>query len=372
MSDSRTLVREFAHELRNAISPVRSGMDLLRLRGADRATVQHVLGNVDRALESILRTIDFFITAEMAAEGTLTPRIAPTALRCMIDTAIQRAQAQLDSCEQNVAVMPVAGEVEVMADPWLTAQALSTVIEHASRVASRGDTMNLSVDREATRANVTLRLRRSANRLATDALVDSFGEGAVKGSSALRAVKLIMERQQAMLSVLVNPASIDLALSLPLAVEPTAIRLSSSSPDPITGSGRAAQRRQYGPAAPNQPYSKILVLDDNRAVRTAYCEALEALGYEVMLANDAEEALTIAEQRAPEVALIDIHLPTLNGYQVARALKSLHVHKPLRLIMLSGMALDEVTIELSREAGFDDCIDKGAGAKAVDRLLKSA
>ena len=73
-----------------------------------------------------------------------------------------------------------------------------------------------------------------------------------------------------------------------------------------------------------------------------------------------------------EVALIDIHLPTLNGYQVARALKSLHVHKPLRLIMLSGMALDEVTIELSREAGFDDCIDKGAGAKAVDRLLKSA
>jgi len=290
----------------------------------------------------------------------------------MIDTAIQRVQTQLDSCGQSVAVIPFADEIEITADPWLTAQALSTLIEHASRAASRGDTMNLSVDRGATRANVTLRIPRSANRLAADALVDSFGDGAAKGSVVLRAAKLIMERQQAMLSVLVNPASIDLAFSLPLAVEPAAIRLSGSSRDHATASGRAVLRDPGKPAAPDQLYSKILVLDDNRAVRTAYGEALEALGYEVMLASNAEEALKIAEQRAPEVALIDIHLPTLNGYQVARALKSLHAPKPPRLIMLSGMTLDEVTMELSRQAGFDDCIDKGAGAKAVDRLLKSA
>jgi DNA-binding response OmpR family regulator len=70
------------------------------------------------------------------------------------------------------------------------------------------------------------------------------------------------------------------------------------------------------------------------------------------------------------VALIDIHLPGMNGYRLAQALKA-RARSGVRLVMLSGMTLDDTTLRLSRTAGFDDCIDKAAGPKALHALLQA-
>jgi len=118
--------------------------------------------------------------------------------------------------------------------------------------------------------------------------------------------------------------------------------------------------------------SRILIVDDNAAVRGAYREALEEMGYEVMLAADGEEALRVAESGAPQVALIDIHLPRINGYQVARRLRARHPADRLTLVMLSGMMLDADLVRLSKSAGFDHCLDKGDGPRALDRLLRAS
>jgi putative two-component system response regulator len=117
---------------------------------------------------------------------------------------------------------------------------------------------------------------------------------------------------------------------------------------------------------------RILLVDDNVALRTTYSEALTELGYDVIAAADGDEAMKLAESRKPDVALIDIHLPTVNGYQVARALKMRPATKAIRLVMLSGMTLDETTRRLSINAGFDDCIDKMAGPSALDALLHAS
>jgi CheY-like chemotaxis protein len=115
---------------------------------------------------------------------------------------------------------------------------------------------------------------------------------------------------------------------------------------------------------------RILLVDDNQAVRDIYREALEELGYDVTLAATGEEALHVAERAVPEVALIDVHLPTLNGYQLARALRARHPSSGIKLVLLSGMTLDDDVIRLSKNAGFDHCVDKGAGPKAIDTLLR--
>ncbi|TLZ45914.1 MAG: response regulator, partial [Gammaproteobacteria bacterium] len=115
----------------------------------------------------------------------------------------------------------------------------------------------------------------------------------------------------------------------------------------------------------------ILIVEDSTEVRVIYREALAALGYTVSEAGNAEEALRTTVEAAPDVALIDIHLPGMNGYRLAQALKA-RASPNMRLVMLSGMTLDDTTLRLSRDAGFDDCIDKAAGPKALHALLQQA
>ena len=112
----------------------------------------------------------------------------------------------------------------------------------------------------------------------------------------------------------------------------------------------------------------ILIVDDSREVRRAYREALVALGYRVIEAADADLALRALDEANPQVALIDIHLPRMNGYRLAQTIRA-RAGAAIYLVMLSGMALDAVTRDLAREAGFDECLDKMAGPIALRELL---
>jgi OmpR family response regulator RpaB len=110
-------------------------------------------------------------------------------------------------------------------------------------------------------------------------------------------------------------------------------------------------------------------VEDSPEVRRTYREALAALGYTVLEAADAEQALSSLEDTNPAVALIDIHLPRMNGYRLAQAIRT-RSGPAIYLVMLSGMALDSVTRGLAHEAGFDDCLDKMAGPVALRELLE--
>ena len=116
---------------------------------------------------------------------------------------------------------------------------------------------------------------------------------------------------------------------------------------------------------------RILMVDDSYEVRRAYREALVTLGYTVLEAGDAEQALSALEGTTPDVALIDIHLPRMNGYRLAQTIRA-RVGRGIYLVMLSGMALDGVTRGLAQEAGFDDCLDKMAGPLALRELLAAS
>jgi CheY-like chemotaxis protein len=125
----------------------------------------------------------------------------------------------------------------------------------------------------------------------------------------------------------------------------------------------------YPPRAASEMKKRILIVEDSPEVRRAYREALVALGYTVLEAADAEQALSSLQATRPEVALIDIHLPRMNGYRLAQAIRT-RSGAAIYLVMLSGMALDPVTRGLAHEAGFDDCLDKMAGPVALRELLE--
>ncbi len=121
-------------------------------------------------------------------------------------------------------------------------------------------------------------------------------------------------------------------------------------------------------AVPGGQSDRVLIVDDSREVRRAYSEALSELGYTVLEAVDAEQALAVLESSRPDVALIDIHLPRMNGFRLAQEIRG-RTGDAIYLVMLSGMALDAVTRAVAEESGFDDSLDKMAGPIALCDLL---
>lgn len=371
MSDGPSLIRDFAHELRNAISPIRSAADVLRVRGAsDPAVLDKALQHIRRSLDAALQTIDVFVAADRAMSGTLTLDPASRSLAELIDEAIVHIRA-IDTRETpRFRVAPLDTPLYVNIDREQATTVLSSLLEHARASCAADGDIDVVVEREA--GHVKLRVRFPVANPAADvaSAFDTFRAPPGMGLMALRTARQIAELQQGALTAHEDTGS---------GVREFVLTFTrGSDPDETAGSASSASRDEdpapsADPAAhaggPARLPLKILLVDDNLALRTTYTEALTELGYDVIAAGDGDEAVKLAKSRRPDVALIDIHLPTVNGYQVARTLKSQPQTRTIRLVMLSGMTLDETTRRLSLNAGFDDCIDKMAGPSALDALL---
>ena len=115
---------------------------------------------------------------------------------------------------------------------------------------------------------------------------------------------------------------------------------------------------------------RILVADDNAAVRNSLTAILQELGHDVRLAADGMGALELAEQWLPEFVILDVHMPTISGYDVARRLRARFAPAVMQLVMMSGTDLDETTRAGAKRAGFDHCIDKTFALKGLEALLR--
>jgi CheY-like chemotaxis protein len=114
----------------------------------------------------------------------------------------------------------------------------------------------------------------------------------------------------------------------------------------------------------------ILIADDSAAVRDSLARLLEDMGHQVRGAQDGAEAVELAQRWRPDFVLLDIHMPKLNGVMAARALRAQFPSTLMRLVMMSGVTLDEETRAGAKAAGFDHCIDKVSALKGLEKLLK--
>jgi len=132
--------------------------------------------------------------------------------------------------------------------------------------------------------------------------------------------------------------------------------------------GAAAQRIDNDPAPTKR---RILVADDNQDLLVSFAAILRDAGHEVKLAADGSEALQLAEDWQPEFVVLDVHMPGINGYEIARRLRARFPPEAMRLVMMSGTGLDQATLAGAKDAGFDHCIDKLAAVASLDELLRS-
>jgi len=115
--------------------------------------------------------------------------------------------------------------------------------------------------------------------------------------------------------------------------------------------------------------SHILIVDDNTAFLASLSSVLREAGHEVKTAADGPEALALAQSWQPEFVLLDVHMPRMNGFEVAKQLRTLFPQGVMKLVLMSGSSLDETTLRGAERAGFDHCIDKVRDFAALEKLL---
>ena len=367
MNRQSSLAGAFAHELRNALSPARAALELLQRRERNNEALQPPLRTMEKSFETALQAIDRFVEAQHIFEGTVKLDIIALNVNDVVARAVELARGTLAERGQHVRTNVDADDVVVDGDAARITQVLAQLIENASIAASERAEIEVYTQVDDASAEIVVR-KPMAHAESFDLVqaLESLRAPAHTQGIALATARRLMELQQGSLVARVDSQSVAAEFVMRLvrsragaAVFPSVRRLSADSAKAPT---RA--QPQTGMAR------RILLVDDNQAVRDIYREALEELGYHVVLAANGEEALSIAECDVPEAALIDIHLPTQNGYQLARALRARHPSSGIKLVLLSGMTLDEDMVRLSKNAGFDHCIDKGAGPHAVDALLR--
>ena len=139
-----------------------------------------------------------------------------------------------------------------------------------------------------------------------------------------------------------------------------------------------AELRNHQSAAPQRINNvtapakrRILIADDNRDLCISFAAILRDAGHEVKLAADGTEALQIAQDWQPEFVVLDVHMPGINGYEIARSLRARFPRETMRLVMMSGTGLDQATVLGARNAGFDHCFDKLTAVTNLDELLRA-
>jgi PAS domain S-box-containing protein len=351
-----------AHELRNPLAPLRTGLHLLRLAGPDRATAEQALAVMERQLAQMVRLIDDLMDLSRITRGKLRLRKERVDLADVVRSAVETARPLIETSAHRLAVALPPEPVWLDADPTRLAQVLANLLNNAAKYTERGGDISLTAARAE--GEVVVSVRDTGIGIAAEHLPRLF-EMFSQAAPAL-------ERSQGGLGI-------GLALVEGL-VEMHGGTVAAKSEGPGKGS-ELVVRLPVADASPVPAPSvpggerpgaslgrRVLVADDNRDAADSLATMLRLAGHEVHAAHDGQEAVEAAAWFRPEVALLDIGMPRLNGYEAARRIRELPWGKGVVLVAVTGWGQEEDR-RRAREAGFDHHLTKPADPAAIERLL---
>ena len=351
-----------AHELRNPLAPLRNGLEILRLKGVEGAPAEKARTMMDRQLGQLVRLVDDLLDVSRITTGKLAVRREPLVLQSAIQDALDTVRPLVESRRHEMHVQMSDEPLTVQGDRTRLAQVFSNLLNNAAKYTEPGGQIWLSVQREEGEAVV--RVRDSGiglDKHSLESIFDMFVQ-----------VDRSLERSQAGLGV-----GLTLAKRL-VTLHGGTITVKSEGP----GRGSEfearlplAQATGSGPAPANRPRSaprarRILVADDNVDAATSLAALLEERGHEVRVAHDGARALEVAREFQPDAAFLDIGMPKVQGYEVARRLREDPATSRCLLIALTGWGRDDDR-QRAREAGFDRHLVKPADPAGIDEVLEA-
>jgi PAS domain S-box-containing protein len=336
-----------AHELRNPLAPIVNAAVLLRRPDAPPVIVERAAGIVERQAKNLARLLDDLLDVSRITRGRIDLRLQTVAVADAVASAMEAARPLVDERHQTLSVRLPASPLHVEADPARLEQIIVNVLNNASKYTAPEGQIEIDVTAEAGEA--VLRIRDTGIGIAADVLPRIF-ELFVQGDQSLA------------------HTSGGLGIGLTLVHRLVTLhrgRVSAHSEGPGRGSeftialplSRAADAAPVAPASPGRaPAAAVLLIEDNADARQSLRTLLEQEGHRVDEAEDGLSGLARAEATEPDIVLVDIGLPSLDGYEVARRIRSRRGPSPIIVAITGyGQADDR---RRSLEAGFDAHLTK--------------
>lgn len=334
-----------AHELRNPVASINGAVELLgRLRTEeDLLWAKDV---VQRQVKHLARLIDDLLDVSRITRGKIGLRKELLDLSPVVSSAVEVVRPLIEERKHKLTLALAAGALQLEADPLRLEQVLVNLLINAAKYTDAGGHISLSAGCEETQIIITV--RDTGIGMSPDLLARAFdlfaqGDRSIARSEGGLGIGLTLVQKLAELHGGSVTASSD---GVGKGSEFT-VRLPAWD-------GAPSQKPRAEDALPRlaRPNSRVLVVDDNADTVRGLAKLLTLLGHDVKTAHDGQTAIELANAHKPEIVLLDIGLPGVNGYEVAKRLRVEASCKEALIIAVSGYGQEEDR-RRSREAGFD-------------------
>jgi PAS domain S-box-containing protein len=349
-----------AHELRNPLAPIRNAAQMLASPQLGTEQLQWARSVIQRQVKHMALLLDDLLDVARITQGKLELKRQQLTLNSVVDSAVEAARPLLDRKSHQLTVTLPPEPITLDADPLRLSQVLSNLLTNAAKYTDAGGRISL------------------AGRIEDGELCLSVKDNGIGISAeSLDGIFTIFFQVEDAAARSEGGLGIGLALVSGLielhggTVEARSEGLGQGSEFivrlPIVSSGSAAAPVIDANAA--APIGRrILVADDNQDAADSLAMLLEMNGHDVRVAHDGRAALSIAQSFHPDAALLDIGMPQLNGYEVARALRQEPWGAGITLIALTGWG-QESDRQKAIEAGFDHHLTKPVDPDALESLI---
>jgi PAS domain S-box-containing protein len=348
------------HELRNPLSPVLTALELMRMKDGHDTLRERVI--IERQVQVMVRLVDDLLDVARIAQGKITLAKKPLDFADVVRHAVDVASPLIDEHRHKL-------DVELGPGLWLEGdetrlcQVVANLLTNAAKYTPRGGHIRISARVDA--GQVVCRVVDDGAGIPADilpTLFDRFVQGrrTIDRSEGGLGLGLAIVRNLVTMHGGIASAHSD-GVGRGSAFE---IRLPAGVRAQTTLERVQAVRTVVAPSS-----RRVLVVDDNVDIADLLAEALTTLGHDARVAYDGPGALAVVAGFEPEIAFVDIGLPVMDGFELARRLRELIAHRPLQLVAVTGYG-QEADRQRSRDAGFDlhlvKPIDLGALTALID------
>ena len=354
-----------AHELRNPLAPIRTGLDLLRMAPRDAEATARVHAMMDRQLGHLIHLVDDLLDIARITRGKIELKKEATDLHTIVQAAVESSAALVKSHGHRLDVDLPPEPLPLAADVTRLVQVLANLLNNAAKYTPDGGRIALSAWREDGHAVVSV--ADSGIGIPPEAIGSVFEMFTqVRGSLdraqgglgiGLSLVRRLVELHGGRVSAFSGGRGQGSTFTVRLPLHPGSPH---ARPD---GGGTGGERA----AAP----LRVLVVDDNLDAGDSLVALLQALGHTATVARDGPSGLRMALEGQPDLVLLDIGLPGMSGYDVARAIRQNQGIRQMVLIALTGWGAHSDQ-QQSHDAGFDQHLTKPVSLEALEQALAAA
>jgi len=354
-----------AHELRNPLAPIRNAVHILQLKSPPEPELHWGLDVIERQLQQMTRLIDDLLDLSRITRNQLDLHKERLDLGEVLQAAVETSRPLIEASGPAFVVTLPPEPIALDADPIRLAQVIANLLNNAAKYTKRGGHICLSAERQGSEAVVTVRdtgIGISAEMLPRIFEMFTQGKRSWEHAQSGLGIGLTLAKRIVELHAGTITAHSDgpgqgstFIVRLPAVHEASPVRR------------RASRKRERTAAAASR---RILVVEDERISAASLERLLQLEGHEIRTACDGLEAVSVADEFQPDVVLLDIGLPKLNGYEVAQRIRQQPWGRGLVLIALTGWG-QETDRRRSQEAGFDHHLVKPVDPAALLQLLAS-